>query len=154
MNLTLPLPFVSLVSSARFWFRYLVVFGGIWLPLQNIAFGQKGILPGLGGNPGEGQEGPPTKEADLANKIRDGEVSTEDIPAIILHAVDFFLMIAGGIAVIMIMVGGVQLVIGGLMENKDSGKKTLQYAVIGLFVAFFSWFAVDQVQKYLTAAEV
>lgn len=131
-----------MMQRVSFWFRYLVVFGGFVVGIQRVLAqdGPKGLLPG--------------NNEKYADKIRNGEVTTDDIPGIILHAVDFFLMIAGGIAVIMIMVGGAQLVLGGLMENKESGKKTLQYAVIGLFVAFLSWFAVDQVQKYLTAKQV
>ena len=131
-------------SSAGLWFRYWVLTGSFVWHLS--AFAQSGLLPSTE----DDNEG----SAQLAEKMRDGSVETSDIPIFILHVVEVLLKIAGGIAVIMVMVGGVQYVIGAITDNKENGKKTLMYALIGLVVSFLSWFIVDQIQQYLTASEV
>ncbi len=131
------------MNKIFFWFRYWIVFGGFFVGVNQVwASGPTGLLPDKESN------------SELANKLISGEIHTSDIPKFILHMVEYLLMIVGGICVVMIMVGGVRYIVGSITENKDGGKQTIQYALIGLVVAFLSWFVVDQIQQYLTSAEI
>jgi hypothetical protein len=90
-------------------------------------------------------------DSDIAGKIRTGELSLSDVPLILLRLIDLFTKIAGTIAVAMIIWGGIQYVFSGITEEKESAKNTLKYAIIGLFVTFWAWIAVNMVQLQLTA---
>lgn len=87
----------------------------------------------------------------LASKIRCGLMQMGDIPYYIKHALEFFIWLAGTVAVIMVMVGGYQYAIGGITENKEQGKKTITAALIGLMVTLVAWVIINVVQAIITA---
>lgn len=88
---------------------------------------------------------------DLGTKINCGTISLSDLPLLIVYWIDYLTWIAGSLAVIFIMVGGVQYMVGSLSDTKDAGRDTLTYAVIGLIVTFVSWLAINMLQSFLTS---
>ncbi len=94
---------------------------------------------------------PNPKLEDLGSKIYCGTVSLNDIPALIVYLIQWLMTLVGGICVIMIMIGGVQYMIGGVTDDKEQGKKTVIYALGGLIVAMFAWIIVELVQVWLTS---
>jgi len=97
----------------------------------------------------------PSEDADpyIAGKIKDGTISLNDMPLIMIRLIDLFSKIAGTIAVAMILWGGLQYVVSGVTEEKESAKNTLKYAVIGLAVTFLAWIGVNMLQIYITAPQ-
>jgi len=87
---------------------------------------------------------------DLGARIHCGSVTLNDIPLLIVTLIQWVLSLAGGIAVIMIMIGGFQYMAGGVTDDKEKGKKTIIYAVAGLIVAFFAWWIVELIQVWMT----
>ncbi len=83
--------------------------------------------------------------------ITEGQVHMVHLPALVLYWVQVVLSVAGGFAVVMIMVGGVQYMIGSVSNDKEQGKKTITYAVAGLVVAYFAWWIVELIQVWITA---
>lgn len=60
------------------------------------------------------------------------------------------LMLAGGIAVIVIAYGGLQYVLShGNQEKIEKAKKTLLYGIIGALVVIFSYFIVELVLQII-----
>lgn len=83
--------------------------------------------------------------------IASGHVHMIHIPALVLYWIQIILSIAGGCAVVMVMVGGVQYMIGSVSNDKERGKKTITYAIGGLAVAFFAWWIVELIQVWITS---
>ena len=89
--------------------------------------------------------------SDIGGKIQCGTVSLNDVPILIIYLIQWVLTLAGSIAVIMIMVGAFQYMLGGVTDDKERGKKTLIYAIGGLVVAFMAWWIVELVQVWITS---
>lgn len=87
---------------------------------------------------------------DIGTKLREGRLELNDVPFFIIQAIDLVTRIAGGIAVLALVIGGVQYMMGGLSDNKEGGKKTVKYAIIGLLVSFLAWVVVNLIQVQLT----
>ncbi len=90
-------------------------------------------------------------DADIAGKIKMGTISLDDMPIVLLRLIDLFTKIAATLAVTMILWGGIQYIFSGITEEKESAKNTLKYSIIGLFVTFWAWIAVNMLQIYITA---
>lgn len=74
----------------------------------------------------------------------------EPITAFIQILAGALLMIAGGIAVIIIAIGGVMYVTAGGRQNQmDFAKNTLMYGIIGMLVMIFSYYIVQFVIKLI-----
>jgi hypothetical protein len=86
----------------------------------------------------------------LGEVFQNGTLSLVHIPYLLIYLMDFFTKIAGTLAVLAIVWGGIQYVFSGVTEEKESAKNTLKYAIIGLFVTFWAWIAVNMVQVALT----
>lgn len=97
-----------------------------------------------------GQEACDTSQ-DIGTKINCGTIELSDLPILVVYWIDYLTWIAGSIAVVFIMIGGVQYMVGSLSDTKDAGQSTLQYAVVGLIVTFVSWLLVNMLQSFLTA---
>ncbi len=85
----------------------------------------------------------------LASMIRTGDISLRQIPCFIKFFSQTLIAIAGSVAVIFVMVGGYQYVLGG-DDAKDTAKKTITYALIGLAVSLLAWILVDIVLQLAT----
>lgn len=76
------------------------------------------------------------------NSVNDG--NSTDLPAFITNIVNIMLFLAGVVAVIMIIIGGIRFVV----SNGDSGsvksaKDTVLYSVIGLIVVILAYAIVN-----------
>jgi len=83
--------------------------------------------------------------------IANGDVDMVHLPALVLYWIQVLLSVAGGFAVVMVMVGGVQYMIGSVSNDKEQGKKTITYAIGGLVLAFFAWWIVELIQVWMTS---
>ncbi len=74
-----------------------------------------------------------------------------DIPCYATYLIEVLVYFAGGIAVLFVVIGGYQYMIGGITEDKEAGKKTLLYALGGFALAVLAWTIVNIVQVFLTS---
>ena len=91
------------------------------------------------------------KYMDIGTKIQWGCVQLSDVPLIIVRIIDMITKLAGTAAVLLLLYAGIQMMISGVTEDKESAKKTIQYAIIGLVVTFSAWVIVNVVQTQLTS---
>ena len=138
-------------------FAGFLVFGGeLALPNfanQSIVYAQKdkkdtnedkiysdfeGIIPS--------EEGASEATKDLSHRIKTGQVKLGDIVIIIVKMIDLVTKLAGTIAVLFLIYGGYQYMIGSISDDKESAKKTIQYAIMGLIVTFLAYVIVNLVQ--------
>jgi hypothetical protein len=72
-----------------------------------------------------------------------GVDANEKLNKIIAEVINFFSVIIGVVAVLMIIVGGFRYIIsGGDTGNVTSAKNTILYAIIGLIIVVFAQFIV------------
>ncbi len=75
-----------------------------------------------------------------AEKLRSGDINTDDIPKIIMWATDFLMGVAGTVALIFIIIGAYKIAIGSATENSTAEwKKTVLLALWGFILASLSW---------------
>lgn len=86
----------------------------------------------------------------LGCAIKTGDIHLAYVPFYVKGIIEFLLAIAGLLSVVFIIVGGYKVMVGGLIEDKESGKKTITHAIAGLIVCFLSWGIVNIVQMLLT----
>lgn len=87
----------------------------------------------------------------LGCAIQLGRIRLFMIPFFITYIIQFLLGIAGILAVLFVVFGGLKYVLGGLTEDKESGKKIITHALVGLLVALSAWIVVNLVQVVLTS---
>lgn len=90
-------------------------------------------------------------DGDLGEAITNGEIELNHIPELIFYWIDYLTYIIGSLAVLMIIIGGLQYMVGSVSDEKERGKKTMMYALVGVFVAFCSWMALNWFQLWLTS---
>jgi len=76
------------------------------------------------------------------NQIRKGEIHAEDIPWIIQGAINFFMGIAGTVALVFIIIGAYQILFWAISDNKQKGKDTIIMALSWFALAALSWFII------------
>lgn len=72
-------------------------------------------------------------------KLRNGDIHTDDIPNIISYAIDYLMGIAATIAIIFVIVWAYKIALGTLEWDKSKGKQTIYYALAGFVLASLSW---------------
>lgn len=73
-----------------------------------------------------------------------GSASSDDLPKFIQNIVNVLLFIAGAIAVVMIILGGIRYVTSnGAQDQVKAAKDTILYSVIGLIVALLAFAIVN-----------
>lgn len=85
----------------------------------------------------------------LADMIRSGNMHLRNLPCFIKYFSQTLIGVAGSLAVIFVMVGGYKYVLGK-DEDKESAKKTITYALIGLAVTLLAWVLIDLVLQVAT----
>ncbi len=91
------------------------------------------------------------KDGEVGDAIKDGNLELRHIPEILTHWIDYVAAISGSIAVIMVVIGGIQYGVGSVSDEKERGKKTLMYALVGVFVVFVSWIGISLYLSWLTS---
>jgi hypothetical protein len=86
----------------------------------------------------------------LGCAIKTGRLHLYMAPYFITYIIQFLLGLAGLISILFIVIGGFRYTIGGLTEDKESGKKTIMYAILGLVVSLSAWIAINFIQATLT----
>lgn len=80
------------------------------------------------------------------------QVSTLSVSQLIIYIITIMLMIAGGIAVIYLIYGGIlYITAGGDAEKAQAGKTAMINAIIGVAIIILSYIIVAWVQNLLSA---
>lgn len=108
--------------------------------------GLKAVLKKQSGLPGGSD-----LESILGCAIKTGRLKLYMVPFYITYLIQFLLSLAGLIAILFMVIGGYKYVIGGLTEDKESGKKTILHALVGFIVALSAWIVVNFIQVALTS---
>lgn len=87
----------------------------------------------------------------LGCAIKTGKVRLYMIPFYITYLIEFLLGLAGLISIGFVVYGGFRYVVGGLSEDKESGKKIIKHALIGLIVSLSAWILVNFIQVVVTS---
>lgn len=74
--------------------------------------------------------------------MRTWNIHVEDIPCMIQGAINFFLGIAGTIAVIFVIVWAYKILFGSLSQDTTKWKDTIIMALTGFAIATLSWFII------------
>lgn len=90
------------------------------------------------------------RDGKIAEAFKTGDFTTELIIKFGLHIIQLLIEIAGVVAIILVMIGGYRYVIGSFSEEKEGGKNTITYALIGFATCILAWVIVDLVITFLT----
>ena len=86
----------------------------------------------------------------LGCAIKSGYIKFWMVPYFIKYMLEWVINLSGLLAVLMILVGAYFYIWGGFNDEKDKGKKILQYAVGGLILTSVAWFIVNVVLLAIT----
>ena len=92
------------------------------------------------------EKGASESTKNLSRRIKNGQVKLSDVIVIIVKFIDLVTKFAGTLAVIFLIYGGYQYMIGSISDDKESAKKTIQYAIMGLIVTFLAYVIVNLVK--------
>jgi hypothetical protein len=87
----------------------------------------------------------------LGCAVKTGRISLSMIPYYITYFANFLLSLSGVITMLFIVLGGYWYVFGGLMEQKERGKKYITHALMGMVIAILSWVIVTVVINVVTS---
>jgi hypothetical protein len=82
--------------------------------------------------------------------IKTGRISLWMVPFFIKYLIQFALSIAGLVAVGSIIIRGYFYLFGGMVDDKDKGKRAIMYGLLGFIVALLAWTIVNAVIGLLT----
>ena len=102
-----------------------------------------GIIP-------SGKDGTDAALKSLANRVETGELEVKDVLFFIVKLIDLVSALAGTLCVIMLLYGGFQYMMSGLNDDKESAKKTIRYAIMGLIVAFLAYLIINIIFSQFT----
>jgi hypothetical protein len=88
---------------------------------------------------------------DLKTKIATGMIHVDDIFCFGLYISEFIIAISGSIAILLVMIGGYQYMIGSISGDKAQGIKTIQYSLFGMGIAAFAWIMVKVVETFFSS---
>jgi hypothetical protein len=83
------------------------------------------------------------RDSILGCAIKSGRISLAMIPYFVTYLVNFLLGMAGSISVLFVVLGGYRYVLGGLTEDKEKGKQTIMYALMGFGLSILAWAIVN-----------
>ena len=81
-------------------------------------------------------------EGNTQEAIRKWDITTDDIPNILIGAINFFMWIAGTVAIIFVIIGWYKILFGSLSQDKTQWKDTIIMALVWFVLAALSWFIV------------
>ena len=83
-------------------------------------------------------------------RLRNGNIHVDDIPGVIKSAIDFFMGIAGTIAVIFVIIGAYKILFGSLQQDKTKWRDTIIMALSWFALAALSWMIIKIIISNLT----
>jgi hypothetical protein len=86
----------------------------------------------------------------LACAIKTGRIKLWMIPFFVSYMANFFIGVAGTVSLLFVILGGFWYMTGGVTDDKEKGKKTITYALIGLAITLLAWTIVNIVQVFVT----
>lgn len=84
------------------------------------------------------------------SRLREGNIHANDIPGIISSAINFFMSIAGTIAVIFIIIGAYKILFGSLQQDKTKWKDTIIMALGWFALAALAWMIIKVIVDNFT----
>ncbi len=87
----------------------------------------------------------------LSCAIQTGEVRLWMLPYYISYIANFFIGIAGIVSLLFVVIGGFWYMTGGLTDDKEKGKKTIMYALLGFVITLLAWIIVNVIQVQVTS---
>lgn len=84
------------------------------------------------------------------SRLREGNIHADDIPGIISSAINFFMSIAGTIAVIFIIIGAYKILFGSLQQDKTKWKDTIIMALGWFALAALAWMIIKVIVDNFT----
>ncbi len=91
------------------------------------------------------------RDAAMTCGFKSGRVPLWLVPFYIVRVIDFLLLVGGLVSVGFIVIGGYHMIIGGFSEEKEKGKNTIKYALIGLTLTLLAYTIVNLVLLFLTS---
>ncbi len=82
--------------------------------------------------------------------LRNGDVHLDDIPNAIRSAIDFFMGIAGTVAVIFVIIWAYKILFGSLQQDKTKGRDTIIMALSWFALAALAWLIIKTIIANLT----
>lgn len=83
--------------------------------------------------------------------IKTGRIDMWLIPYYIVRVIDFALLLSGILAVLFIVIGGYLFIVGSYTDEKEKGKKTIMYALLGLALSLLSYTVVNLIMLFATS---
>ena len=93
---------------------------------------------------------PAEKNAALGCAIKSGRLNLWMLPFFISYIANFFIGIAGIVSVLFVLLGGFWYMTGGLTDDKEKGKKTITYALMGLVITLLAWIVINIIMVQVT----
>lgn len=86
----------------------------------------------------------------LGCAIKTGRISLWMLPYFISYFANFFIGIAATVSLLFVLLGGFWYMTGGLTDDKEKGKKTIFYALLGMVITLLAWIFVNIIQVQVT----
>lgn len=83
--------------------------------------------------------------------IKTGRIDMWLVPYYIVRVIDFALLLSGVLSVLFIIIGGYLFIAGSYTDEKEKGKKTIMYALLGLALSLLSYTLVNLVLLFATS---
>jgi len=87
----------------------------------------------------------------LAEKFKSGKFELYDLGTYVQYLIEVLIFFAGGISVLFIVIGGYKYMIGAVSDDKEAGKKTIGYALMGFVISVLAWTIVNVIQVWVTS---
>ena len=117
--------------------KFYIIFSIILSWIHTVHWVNNGLLDGV-------QDGIDSAESMSAlEKIRTGNLHTEDIPNIINGLINIFIWVAGTVSVVFVIVGAYQLLFGSLSQDHTKWRTTIVMALTGFGISVLAWFIVQ-----------
>ncbi len=87
----------------------------------------------------------------LSCAIKSGKIKYWMLGFLIKDIIDFMVRVGALLSVLMIIVGGYYYMTGSLSDDKEKGKNTIQYAIIGLVISLLSWTVANLILLLVTS---
>ncbi len=86
----------------------------------------------------------------LGCAIKYGLVQLWMFPFFLVQLLEFLVALAGMLCMFFIVLGGYHYIYGGITDEKEKGKKTVMYAIMGFIVVLVSWIVINIIETQLT----
>ncbi len=86
----------------------------------------------------------------LACALKTGKLRVWMLPYFVSYIANFFIALSGTISLLFVILGGFWYMTGGLTDDKEKGKKTIFYALIGMVITLLAWIIVNVIQVQVT----